>query len=72
MSFPQSQELFAKLTDLMDFLLPLYIAEGKSQFVVSFGCTGGKHRSITVARELEHHFLDLGYRCVIQHRDVAK
>ena len=64
---------FVKHTlSLLDFAVPLYLKEGKSELVVGVGCTGGKHRSVTVARELEHHFLRLGYKCVIQHRDVPK
>ena len=64
---------FIKLTlNWLDFAVPLYLKEGKSELVVGIGCTGGKHRSVTVARELEHHFLRLGYKCGIQHRDVAK
>jgi len=49
MSFDQSKELYQKLTDLIDYLIPLYINGGKSQLVIAFGCTGGKHRSITFA-----------------------
>ena len=67
-----TQEFLRRTLSMLDFSVPLYLKEGKSELVVGIGCTGGKHRSITVARELEHHFLDLGYRCVIQHRDVAK
>ena len=64
---------FIKLTlNWLDFAVPLYLKEGKSELVVGIGCTGGKHRSVTVARELEHHFRRLGYKCGIQHRDVAK
>ena len=68
----ETQEFLRRTLYMLDFSVPLYLKEGKSELVVGIGCTGGKHRSITVARELEHHFLDLGYRCVIQHRDVAK
>ena len=57
---------------LLDFALPLYLKEGKSELVVGIGCTGGKHRSVTVARIFEAHFHALGYRIVIQHRDIDK
>ena len=57
---------------LLDFAVPLYLKEGKSELVVGIGCTGGKHRSVTVARIFETHFRELGYRCVIQHRDIDK
>ena len=49
MGFEQSQQLFDKLKDLIDYLIPLYVHEGKSQLVIAFGCTGGKHRSNTFA-----------------------
>ena len=68
----ETQEFVKRTLHLLDYAVPLYLKEGKSELVVGIGCTGGKHRSITVARELEHHFLHLGYRCVIQHRDVEK
>ena len=68
----ETREFIKRTLNLLDFSVPLYLKEGKSELVVGIGCTGGKHRSVTVARELEHHFLDLGYKCVIQHRDVAK
>ena len=69
---PETQEFVQRTLSMLDFSVPLYLKEGKSELVVGVGCTGGKHRSITVARELEHHFLRLGYRCIIQHRDVDK
>ena len=69
---PETQEFVQRTLSMLDFSVPLYLKEGKSELVVGVGCTGGKHRSITVARELEHHFLKLGYRCIIQHRDVEK
>ena len=69
---PETQEFVQRTLSMLDFSVPLYLKEGKSELVVGVGCTGGKHRSITVARELEHHFLKLGYRCIIQHRDVDK
>jgi UPF0042 nucleotide-binding protein len=72
MQFPQSQELFKKITDLLEFLIPLYIAEGKSQLVIAFGCTGGKHRSITFAELVGDTLREKGYRVHKMHRDIAK
>ena len=62
-----------KLFDLVDFLLPRYINEGKNQLVIAVGCTGGKHRSVTVAEALYGHIREnrgLGIR--IEHRDIEK
>lgn len=72
MSFEQSQELFRKLTDLIDYLIPLYISEGKSQLVIAFGCTGGKHRSITFAELMAKHLSENEYRVQKYHRDITK
>ncbi len=72
MQFPQSMELFAKINDLLEFLLPLYISEGKSQLVIAFGCTGGKHRSITFAELMGDALREKGYRVHKMHRDIAK
>ncbi len=72
MSFEQSQELFRKLTDLIDYLLPLYVSEGKSQLVIAFGCTGGKHRSITFAERMSEHLSENGYKVQKYHRDITK
>ena len=72
MSFEQSQELFAKMTDLIDYLIPLYVQEGKSQLVISFGCTGGKHRSITFAELMADHLIEKEYKVQKYHRDITK
>lgn len=72
MSFKQSQELFAKMTDLIDYLIPLYVQEGKSQLVISFGCTGGKHRSITFAELMADHLIEKEYKVQKYHRDITK
>ncbi len=72
MQFPQSMELFAKILDMLEFLLPLYISEGKSQLVIAFGCTGGKHRSITFAELVSEALREKGYRVHKMHRDIAK
>ena len=72
MGFEQSQTLFAKLTDLIDYLIPLYVQEGKSQLVISFGCTGGKHRSITFAELMAKHLIEKDYKVQKYHRDITK
>lgn len=72
MSFEQSQMLFDKLKDLIDYLIPLYIHEGKSQLVIAFGCTGGKHRSITFAELMARHLLENKYKVQKYHRDITK
>ena len=72
MSFEQSQVLYAKIEDLIDYLLPLYVREGKSQLVIAFGCTGGKHRSITFAELLSQHLVENHYKVQKYHRDITK
>ena len=72
MSFEQSKELFSKLKDLIDYLLPLYVHEGKSQLVIAFGCTGGKHRSITFTELMSKHLIDNNYKVQKYHRDITK
>ena len=72
MQFDQSKELLKKLTDLIDFLIPLYHREGKSQLVIAFGCTGGKHRSVTFAEAIFKHLQEKGVRSRICHRDINK
>jgi UPF0042 nucleotide-binding protein len=58
-----------KLTDMINFLIPYYIKEGKTQLVIGIGCTGGKHRSVTVANVLYENLKEKGYRVIINHRD---
>ncbi len=72
MQFPQSQALQKKLNDLLEFLLPLYISEGKSQLVISFGCTGGKHRSVTFAELTGEALKAKGYKIYTMHRDISR
>lgn len=72
MQYPQSRELFEKLCGLIDYLIPLYVHEGKSQLVIGFGCTGGKHRSITFAELMADHLNCKEYRVQKYHRDITK
>ena len=69
MKWPQSQELLRRLCGLLDFLMPLYIREGKSQLVIGVGCTGGRHRSVAIACQLAAYLRGLGYRVELFHRD---
>ncbi|MFO7161587.1 MAG: RNase adapter RapZ, partial [[Clostridium] cellulosi] len=62
----------AKLFDMIDYLLPLYAEEGKSQLVVGIGCTGGKHRSVAIAEALYKHLLEKDIRAAVNHRDIQK
>lgn len=67
------KQFMEKLCDMIEFLLPNYISEGKNQLVIAVGCTGGKHRSVTVARGLYEHLKSLGdYGIKIEHRDIEK
>ncbi|WP_332844042.1 RNase adapter RapZ [Solibacillus palustris] len=65
----ETQQLIAKLTDLFAFMIPQYRNEGKSQLVIAFGCTGGQHRSVTLA-EYFGKFLTKNDRVIISHRDI--
>ncbi len=68
----ETKEFQNRCYALIDYLLPLYRREGKSQLVIAFGCTGGKHRSVTLAEELAKHVGDGGHRVIVHHRDIAK
>lgn len=71
MSYPESHEFLNKLTDMLNFLIPNYVKEGKYQLVIGIGCTGGKHRSVTLANMLYESMKDKGsYGLKLSHRDV--
>ena len=73
LQFKEAHEFLDKLTDMIDFLIPNYISEGKNQLVISIGCTGGKHRSVTLANELYKSLAKkTEYGLKIEHRDIEK
>ena len=72
MKFEQSEKFLAKLEDLIDYTIPLYRDEGKSELVIAFGCTGGKHRSVTFAEEMYEHINNKGFKVSVIHRDINK
>lgn len=72
MNSPDSQGLLRRYESMLEFSLPLYVKEGKSQLVVAVGCTGGKHRSITFARKLGKFCTRLGYQPIVMHRDARR
>ena len=71
-SFDESHELLKRLIDMLDFLNPLYIKEGKSQFVIAVGCTGGNHRSVAIAEALKEHFSKKWDNVSVNHRDIDR
>ncbi|MCL2397016.1 MAG: RNase adapter RapZ [Defluviitaleaceae bacterium] len=64
-------EFLTKIADLLEFLIPQYINEGKNQLIISIGCTGGKHRSVVVANNLAAHLQQAGYFANTKHRDIT-
>ena len=71
-SFPQTQEFIHRISDLLIYLLPHYIHEGKSYLTVAFGCTGGQHRSVMIAEDVGKRLHEAGYRVKVAHRDMPK
>ena len=71
-SFPQTREFIHRISDLLVYLLPHYIREGKSYLTISFGCTGGQHRSVMIAEEVGKRLHKAGYRMKVVHRDMPK
>ena len=65
-------EMLDRFYNMIDFLLPFYRAEGKSQLIIGIGCTGGKHRSVAIAEHVSGHILERGYNCKAIHRDISK
>ena len=72
MDYAQSREFVKKLVDMMEYLIPHYEKEGKAQLVIGIGCTGGHHRSVTIAEELHKQLLRSGHHVLASHRDIQK
>jgi UPF0042 nucleotide-binding protein len=71
-SFPQTREFIDRISQLLVYLLPHYIREGKSYLTISFGCTGGRHRSVMMADEIRKNLVRAGYKAKTSHRDMEK
>lgn len=72
MGFEEAKGLEQRLRELMDYSIPLYLQEGKTQLVVAFGCTGGKHRSITFAERMARYLAEKGFSVNMIHRDISR
>lgn len=70
LSRPETKSFLEKFSDLLEFLMPLYIAEGKTHFVLAIGCTGGNHRSVVLAEVLTGFLRGKGYEVVLKHREL--
>jgi UPF0042 nucleotide-binding protein len=68
----ETKGFLLKLEDMMDFLIPNYIKEGKSQLDIGIGCTGGRHRSVAIADEVYRRLEQKGHKVIIEHRDIEK
>jgi len=71
-SFPQTEEFIHRISELLVYLLPHYIHEGKSYLTIGLGCTGGQHRSVMIAQEISKAMRKAGYRVKVVHRDMPK
>jgi UPF0042 nucleotide-binding protein len=71
-SFPQTIEFVERISDLLIYLLPHYIREGKSYLTIAFGCTGGQHRSVMMADQIRKNLAEAGFKAKVNHRDIAK
>ena len=71
-SFPQSVEFISRISELLIYLLPHYIREGKSYLTIAFGCTGGQHRSVMIADAIRNNLVKAGFRAKVNHRDIQQ
>ena len=72
MKAPEAEEFLERVDGLIQFLLPNYVKEGKSSLVIAVGCTGGKHRSVTLANAIAKRLSKTPYGCKVEHRDIEK
>jgi len=70
--FPQTREFLSRVTELMLYLLPHYVEEGKSYLTIAFGCTGGQHRSVMMVEEIAAELKRAGYQVKALHRDTPR
>ena len=71
-SYQQTRTFMEKIEDMLDFLLPMYIEEGKLSLTVAIGCTGGHHRSVAIAHAVTEFIKQKGYRVEETHRDISR
>ena len=71
-SFPQTQEFVKRISEMLVYLLPHYIREGKTYLTIAFGCTGGQHRSVFIADEIGKRLKNAGFHVRTTHRDAPK
>ena len=72
MSFSETEILITKIMDYLEFVIPEYIKEGRTQLIVGIGCTGGKHRSVVLTEEITKRLTENGHRIQMAHRDIMK
>jgi UPF0042 nucleotide-binding protein len=72
MKFEESEILLNKMMDYLEFVIPIYIKEGRTQLIIGIGCTGGKHRSVVMTEELAKRLNDNGHKVQFDHRDITK
>ncbi len=70
--WPQTHTFIEKTIDMLEFLIPFYVTEGKTQLVIGIGCTGGFHRSVAIANKIAEILISNGHRTIINHRDINK
>jgi RNase adapter protein RapZ len=71
-SFPQTIEFIDRISELLIYLIPHYVREGKSYLTIAFGCTGGHHRSVMIANAIRKRLTQAGFKVKETHRDIGK